>query len=36
MLTVKPALSGHSNEEQKLFFNADYPLMQVKGIAECS
>ena len=29
--TVKPVLSGHSNEAQKLFFNTDYCLTQVKG-----
>ena len=34
--TVKPVLSGHSKRTQKLVFNTDYRLMQVKSIAECS
>ena len=34
--TVKPILSSHSKEDQKLFFKTDYRLMQVKSIAECS
>ena len=34
--TVKPVLSGHSERRQKLVFNADYRLMQVQSIAECS
>ena len=34
--TVKPVLSGHSKRRQKLVFNTDYLLMQVKSIAECS
>ena len=29
-------LSGHSKDDQKLVFNTDYRLMQVKSIAECS
>ena len=33
--TVKTTLSGQK-EDQKLDFNADYRLMQVKSIAECS
>ena len=31
--TVKPVLSSHSKRTQKLFFNTDYLLMQVKSIA---
>ena len=34
--TVKPVLSGHSKQDQKLDFKTDYRLMQVKSIAECS
>ena len=34
--TVKPVLSGHSKEDQRLVFKTDYRLMQVKSIAECS
>ena len=34
--TVKPVLSGHSKEDQKLVFKNDYHLIQVKNIAECS
>ena len=34
--TVKPVLSGHSKEHQKLVFNTNYRLMQVESIAECS
>ena len=34
--TVKPALSSHFKEDQKLLFETDYCLMQVKSIAECS
>ena len=34
--TVKPVLSDHPNKDQKLAFNTDYCLMQVKSIAECS
>ena len=34
--TVKPVLSGHSKRRPKMFFKTDYPLMQVKSIAECS
>ena len=34
--TVKPVLSGHSKRRLKLVFKIDYPLMQVKSIAECS
>ena len=34
--TVKPVLSNHSKEHQKLVFNTNYSLMQVKSIAECS
>ena len=33
---VKPVLSGHSKRRQKLVFKANYRLMQVKCIAECS
>ena len=33
---VKPVLSGHQKEDQKLVFKTDYHLMQVKSIAECS
>ena len=36
MTTVKPALSGHSKRKTKLVFKANYHLMQVKHIAECS
>ena len=35
-VTVKSALSGHTKRTQKLVFNIDDPLMQVKSIAECS
>ena len=34
--TVRPVLSGHSKKHQKLVFNTNYCLMQVKSIAECS
>ena len=34
--TVKPVLSSHSKRTQKMVFNTDYCLMQVKSIAECS
>ena len=34
--TVKPVLSGHSKERQKMVFNTNFRLMQVKSIAECS
>ena len=34
--TVKPVLSGHSKRTQKMVFNTDHCLMQVKSIAECS
>ena len=34
--TVKPVLSGHSKEDQKLVFKTDYRLMQVESIAEYS
>ena len=34
--TVKPVLSDHSKWRPKLFFKANYRLMQVKSIAECS
>ena len=34
--TVKPVLNGHSQKYQKLVFKTNYPLMQVKSIAECS
>ena len=34
--TVKPVLSGHFKKDQNLVFKADYRLMQVKSIAECS
>ena len=33
---VKPVLSGHSKRRQKLVFKANYGLMQVIRIAECS
>ena len=35
-LTVKPVLSGNSKIRPKLVFKADYRLMQVISIAECS
>ena len=35
-VTVKPVLSGHSKRRSKLVFKADYRLMQVKSIPECS
>ena len=35
-LTVKPVLRVHSKRRPKLVFNPNYPLMQVKSIAECS
>ena len=31
--TVKPVLSGHSKQDQKLVFKTDYRLMQVESIA---
>ena len=35
--TVKPVLSSHSKRRSKIvFFKANYRLMQVKSIAECS
>ena len=35
--TVKPILNSHTQkEDQKLVFNTNYRLMQVKSIAECS
>ena len=34
--TVKPVLSGHSKEDQKLVFKTDYHLMQVQSITEYS
>ena len=34
--TVKLVLSGHSKRPQKLVFNTNYCIMQVKSIAECS
>ena len=36
MNIVKPILSGHSEWTQKLVFNTENRLMQVKSIAECS
>ena len=33
--TVKPVLSVHSKEDQKLVFKTDYRLLHVKSIAEC-
>ena len=36
MNTVKPVHNGHSQKEQKLVFETNYHLMQVKRIAECS
>ena len=35
-ITVYPVLSSHSQKDQKLVFKANYLLMQVKSIAECS
>ena len=35
-ITVKHVLKGNKNEDQKLVFQADYSLMQIKSIAECS
>ena len=34
--TVKPVLGDHPKRMPKLVSNIDYPLMQVKSIAECS
>ena len=34
--TVKPVLSGHSKEEQKMVFKTEYRFIQVKSIAEYS
>ena len=34
--TVKPMLNGHSQKDRKSVFKTNYPLMQVKSIAECS
>ena len=34
--TEKPVSNGHSQKDQKLVFNTNYRLMQVKSIAECS
>ena len=36
MVTVKLVLNGHTQKDRKLVFKTDYPLMQVKSIAECS
>ena len=36
LFTVKPVLSSHSKEDQKLVLKTNYRLMQVKSIAECS
>ena len=33
---VKPEWNVHSQKGQKLFFNTNYRLMQVKSFAECS
>ena len=35
-VTVKPVLSRHPKRWPKMGFKTDYPLMQVKSIAECS
>ena len=34
--TVKPVLNDHSQKDKKLVFKTNYPLMQVKSIAESS
>ena len=34
--TVNPVLSGHSKRTEKMVFNTNHRLMQVKSIAECS
>ena len=34
--TVKPVLSTHTKEEQRLVFKTDYCLIQSQSIAECS
>ena len=34
--TVKPVISSHSNRSKNLVWEANYCLMQVKSIAECS
>ena len=34
--TVKPVLSGHSQNDQNWVFKTNYRLMQAKSIAECS
>ena len=36
IFTVKPVLSSHSKEDQKLLFKTNHCLMQVKSIAKCS
>ena len=36
MSTVKPVQNGHSLKDQKLVFETNCRLMQVKSIAECS
>ena len=36
MITVKPVLSGQSKRRPNMVFIANYRLMQVKRIAECS
>ena len=36
LITVNSVLSGHSKRRQKLVFKAEYRLVQVKSIAECS
>ena len=33
---IKPVLNSHSQKDQKIVFNTDYRLMQVKSIAEGS
>ena len=35
-ITLKPVLSGHFKRTQRLVFNTNFHLMQVKSIAECS
>ena len=36
MYSKKPVISGHSKEDQKLVFKADYRLMQVKVLQNTS
>ena len=36
LVSLKPVYNGHSQKDQKMVFQTDYRLLQVKSIAECS